>query len=446
MIAVGAVRRSDDLAAECTAIVELLQMRLAVLPLTNVQGQSPFGIEIGFAGRSGAVEGAFALRHAATGRILGTIRRSIDSADPSVAMQDVAEWAQDALWQHLAAPALDGLEAPGAIPSELHLHGASVALWREADASREAELHLRRARMAEPDNAAAAIMWGLSVYNRMVYWPPSEMVLDAEHRERCLAALAEIIPPFADQLDDAPLLKLGAAKLLWMAGRQYMSLAERMADEAFARSTAFAAAQATRAQIAMLKGDTDLALNLFEQAIALADYGSPFHAYLLVLKAKTFCATGDRRSLRATLDELFVVRPEARPISIMFMLGEDAPLAPHLEEKLTAMSVVEARTLLVFLYQSNARWLLLPQHQANVMRGPVRTCAICTGRTSFRAMSPLFSCRPRVRRIPPLPAPCETGSAGPLPAGRGAMPTSRPPVAPVERWLSTICRAPDGNA
>jgi DNA-binding winged helix-turn-helix (wHTH) protein/tetratricopeptide (TPR) repeat protein len=371
MIAVGAVRHPDDLADVGATIIEALHMRLAALPLTNVQERTPFEIEIGFAGHPDAVDGAFALRHAETGRVLSTIRSSIDPADPAPAMQDIAEWAQDALWQHLAAPALDGLETPGVIPAELHLHGASVMLWREADASREAELHLRRARMAQPDNAAAAILWGLSVYNRMVHWPPTEMVLDAEYRENSLASLGEIIPRFADKLDDAPLLKLGAAKLLWMAGRQYMSLAETMADEAFARSTAFAAAQATRAQIALLKGETDLALTLFDQAIALADYGSSFHTYLLVLKAKTYYAAGNRRSLRATLNELFLVRPEARSISVMFM-QEEASLPPHLKERLATMSLAEARTILIFLYQSNARWLLRQDHQANLMRGPVR--------------------------------------------------------------------------
>jgi DNA-binding winged helix-turn-helix (wHTH) protein/tetratricopeptide (TPR) repeat protein len=372
MIAVGRLRRPDYLAAESASIVEALQLRLAALPLAHVQGRSHFEIEIGLAGEARAVHGAFAIHHVATGQVLGTLRRSIDPTDPSPVMQDVAEWAQDAIWQHLAAPALAGLEGPGTVPVELHLHSASLALWREGDAAREAERHLSRARLAQPDNAAAAILWGLSVYHRMVNWPPSEMIFDAGYRERCLATLGKTIPRFADELTDRPLLKLGAAKLLWMAGRQYMSLAERMAEEAFAQSTAFAAAQATRAQIAMLKGETAFALELFEQAIALADYGSLFHIYLLVLKAKTYCAAGDRRRLRSTLDELFVVHPEARPISIMFMLDEDAPLAPNLEERLLGMSAAEARAILVFLYQSNARWLLLPEHQANVMRGPVR--------------------------------------------------------------------------
>ena len=151
-----------------------------------------------------------------------------------------------------------------------------------------------------------------------------------------------------------------------------MQLAERLADEAHAGSTAFAAAHATRGQILMLKGEIAEGLALLKRASQMAQYGSDFHVYLLALECGAHLADGDRRRLRAALAELALARPDSGSLALFMLPEDEAELSPFEAERIAAIPAAQFRLMIDFFYQANGRWFMRPEHRANFMRGLVR--------------------------------------------------------------------------
>src|SRR5690606_2511620 len=127
---------------------------------------------------------------------------------------------------------------------------------------------------------------------------------------------------------DNPLLVLGASKLLIFINRGHFELANRLADEAFEKSTAFAAAFSTRAQMRMVQGDFPEAHRLYDKAIELAEPGSEFLIYLKVLKTTMALAADDRAMVNALGAELYAINPAIRSGIGHFMMDPDAEMLP----------------------------------------------------------------------------------------------------------------------
>ncbi|RYE07878.1 MAG: hypothetical protein EOP22_15825 [Hyphomicrobiales bacterium] len=376
MIAIGAILGTMPADGGEAALVNGLREHLADQDTAGASPSTdgpPFLVEIGFGGSEKVLDCAFALRHAGSGEILATRRDSLNTNAPNLDLaRGIALWAQEAIWEHLVAPATRGRAAPADVPLELHLHDTASTLWRPADASREMERQLDRARRAHPEDPRPAIMWGLAVYTRIAVWPPSEVLTDADKREAFQAEVGEIALRHMDRLDDNSLLKLGAAKLLWLSGAHHLDLAERLALDVYRNGTAFAAAHATRGQIAMYRGDIEAAAELYDQAAQLAKYGSEFHVYLLVLKCTALLAAGDRPRLRQAMAEMFVASPSTRSTAPMMLPEEESDLSDQEKALLAGLSEQTMRTMLGYLFHATARWFVRREHRANILRPMVR--------------------------------------------------------------------------
>src|SRR5690606_13703129 len=144
---------------------------------------------------------------------------------------------------------------------------------------------LRQARQQSPNDPSLAVLWALNQLARLIHWPPDP----ALREPGAVAALEDEIERevlgHLNGIEAVPLLKLAAAKMLFFINRGHQALAEQVADEAFASSTAFAAAFATRGQSLMCAGRIEEAIRLYDRGLELSEFGSEFQAYLLVLKA-----------------------------------------------------------------------------------------------------------------------------------------------------------------
>ncbi|MBJ6986636.1 hypothetical protein JG620_04535 [Devosia sp. MC521] len=136
--------------------------------------------------------------------------------------------------------------------------------------------------------------------------------------------------------EDNPLLKLAAAKMLFFINRGHHEFAEQLAEEAFAESTAFAAAYATRAQLYMCAGQLEEALRLYDLGLELAEFGTEFYAYLLILKCTALMAGGRRAEVQATTLELFQAWPHAQAIALFFI----SPLQSMTPEQETMLATL----------------------------------------------------------------------------------------------------------
>lgn len=324
----------------------------------------PYSLDASLHADGGRLHGAFVLRCGATGQILQTFRAAFPEGDSAAAVDDLASRVHDAIWAHHAMPISVNL-APTERPLELRMHDAARLLSRTPSSWEKSSEQTSKALLDKPDDPTHAIMRGLALYADLiqrVHSADAWAEIEAEIEELALGALPAI--------QDNPLLMLGAAKLLFFIQRGHFELANQLADAAFAQSTAFGAAFATRAQMRMSEGAFEEALGLYDKAIELSEHGSEFHIYLLVLKATTLLAAGERAALDALCADIFTIKPIARMHIGLFVACPDAPeLPPDLEGLLASLGKQGAALMLLSFYNGSARQFRSPLHRNNVMRG-----------------------------------------------------------------------------
>ncbi|WZB77456.1 tetratricopeptide repeat protein [Achromobacter insuavis] len=110
-------------------------------------------------------------------------------------------------------------------------------------------------------------MWASHLYSRLVL----DLSADPTALEPQIEALVFQALP---HVRDNPMLALAAAKLLCFVSHGHLELAEALAEEAFARSTAFASAFAVLGQLRLNRGRLREAIDYFDQGIELAEAGS----------------------------------------------------------------------------------------------------------------------------------------------------------------------------
>src|SRR5690606_9754775 len=237
---------------------------------------------------------ALAMRGHGDSRPIGTLRCAMTAGDAVVEAIAATRWARSTIWRHIAYPAEPRLTAPSDIPLEVRLQQASRALVAPAQLWREGEEQLKLARQEAPDDPSLSVLWSLNQLARLIHWPPAPALQLEGAREALDIEIERQVLGNLDAVENMPLLKLAAAKMLFFINRGHHDLAEQLADEAFSSSTAFAAAFATRGQLLMCAGRIAEALQLYDRGLELSEFGSEFQAYLLVLKATALMALGDR--------------------------------------------------------------------------------------------------------------------------------------------------------
>ncbi len=316
------------------------------------------------------LHGAFVLRSIGERRVIATRRLS---ASPEAVRQhgrELARWARDALWRYFALPAAGALLTPTDAPVEIRLNEAARALTRSPERWRESEAQLRRARADRPDDPTLAVMWAMNLYARLIHWPLDPALLTPAGRAGIETQIEALVLDSLPAIDDNSLLRLAAAKLLFFIDRGHFELADRLAEEAFAGSTAFGAAFATRGQMQMCKGQFAEAGQAYDRGAALAEFGSDFHIYLLVLKCTAQMGADDRAGVVRTADELYLARPATRWMGLFFLSPYADSLPPDIAQMLAAFTPERGRETLTHLYHTSARHFRDPRHRANVMRGP----------------------------------------------------------------------------
>jgi DNA-binding winged helix-turn-helix (wHTH) protein len=336
----------------------------------QTSGRVTYSLDASFHSDAATLHAAFVLRHSPTRQVIGAFRARFSRSDTTRAVDEIAAEVKRAIWTHLAllpAPAIASIDTP----LEIRLHDAALILARTPVTWRENETQLAIARHENPDDPTLAIMWGLNLYARLLsqaiddeeMMPPAEWAAIEDEIE-CLA-LASL-----PKVQDNPLLVLAVAKLLFFINRGHFDLAAQLADEAFAKSTAFAAAFALQGQIKMCRGDIADALAFYDKGIEMSEHGSAFHLYLLVLKSTALLAANKRSALDRVCAELYAIKPITR-LELGFLMAD--PKVPELAQDIEAMlaSVEEdrARKLMNYHYNIFARRFLSLKHRRNVIRG-----------------------------------------------------------------------------
>jgi len=327
-----------------------------------------YWLELSFHARDGVLHVALLLAHGTTGQVLRSFRHiGTDAA----ATEALAGRVRDAIWSIEALPAPH--TRPGDAPLEVRLHDAALMMTQSPESWATSEARIAAARRERPDDPALGLSAGMALYARLlqqvapgrVPTPTQWAAVEDEMEDLALGALAAI--------DQHPLLALGAAKLLFFVDRGHFELAERLAEEAFARSTAFAAAFATLGQLRMCRGAFAEAVGLYDDGIALTPPGSTFHVYLAVLKCTALLAAGDRPGLAAAAEALFAVAPAERLRLGLFLVPPDSDALPAALEAVAAgLPAPYMRDLVFYHYQVSARHFRRPAHRHNVMAGFTR--------------------------------------------------------------------------
>lgn len=329
-------------------------------------GNACFHVEIGFHERNGSVHAAILLRDLPAQGILHSIRLVIDR-DEERAVDDLAKLLQARLWSHLAQ---GDLARPSlrTEPLALRIHNAGLLLGRGDQSWVEAEAQITRARHENPSDPHIQVMWATHLANRMILagQPLTDCERDAmedEIEEQAFLALPHI--------HKDTMLTLAVAKLLMQVNRGHFSLAEELAERAFSESVAFAASLSLLGQLRMFRGNLDEACTLFDRGIELADKGSEFHIFLIVLKCIAFAAGGRREELDETLASL-VYREHEKRIRLGLLFAPERPAKLDAEHMalLLAGGVDAARSILSYVHSTAARYFHLPEHRLNVLRGP----------------------------------------------------------------------------
>ena len=335
--------------------------------------QAPFAdyvLEASFYKNDTLLHAAFVLRHGPGRQAIASFRTAFANGDDNNVVRDLAINVQRALWAHMAMPASPVVITPSDIPLEIRIHDAARTLAPSSDSWRESEERIEAARVAAPDEPAFGIMRGLALYARLLFdaregkEPGSSEWREIEKEIEALA-LASL-----PNIQDNPLLVLGAAKLLLFVDRGHFDLAERLAENTFASSGAFAAAFSTLAQLRMYRGRTQEALTFYDKGIELSKYGSEFHIYLLSLKCRALLAANNRVDLEKTAKELYAAKPFTRMQVGLFLAPPDSgTLAADLEILLFKLTRWQARRLACYLYYVSARHFQVREHRENTMRG-----------------------------------------------------------------------------
>ncbi|NMA99433.1 MAG: winged helix-turn-helix transcriptional regulator [Phyllobacteriaceae bacterium] len=327
-----------------------------------------YGIEVTLLEEGRMLHCALAMRTGKGGRIVSTHRAAVGAQSVVTGAITASRWARGAVWRHIAVPDDPGLTAPSDVPLEIRLQEASRALVRPTQMWREGEAQLRQARATFPNDPTLTMLWALNQLSRLIHWPPDPALtqpgaitaLEDEIEREVLAHLHHV--------EDNPLLKLAAAKMLFFINRGHHALAEKLADEAFASSTAFAAAFATRGQLLMCAAQLDEAIRIYDKGLELSAFGSEFQAYLLVLKATALMAADQQQAVARVAEELFTARPAGRELALFFA-SDPLQLDAGQQAILAALTPEQGRLMLLHLHHTSARHFRQKHHRANVLAG-----------------------------------------------------------------------------
>lgn len=271
------------------------------------------------------------------------------------------------IWAHRAlAPETD---APTQPPLELRLHEATSLFadptisWRDTLHRLDAHGHL----LEHPP--VRDITRAMVLYTRIVQQSFHAQCLSIEEWDALEADIENLVLPHLPAIAGQPLLELAASRLLAATGGRHFDTAFALARAGFAGTTAFATAFSTLGQCHAYLGQFDSACDLYERGIELAEPGSEFHVYLLVLQCIVHLGRDDRPALAQTRQTLFDTKPGTRQELGIMLYDVDSPLPADLAAALPFLDKAMLRHLLQICDRKTRNFFRNPRHRANLMRG-----------------------------------------------------------------------------
>lgn len=338
-------------------------------PVLGVPDPTPFVLKGSFHDDGKTLHAAFVLLRGPDGRVVRTVRSTFAGDEEGVVERIVSD-CRAAIWSDRARTPAAPLVVVTELPLEVRMHEAALMLAMPPERWRETEAQLARARAERPNDSDLDVMWCIHLYLQLLRPPHEGPLMTQTERAEIEAKIEAVALESLAAVQDNPLLVLAIAKLLLFVDRGHLALVDRLADEAFAKSTGFAAAFATQAQIRMYSGRIGEALRLLDSGAELSEPASEFQVYLLILKCIALMAAGRRRMLDRTSDQLYALRPEYR-FHIGLMLADPTleALSPDLEMVLAAIDEAAARSALDYLFYVAGRRFPKLRQRSNVMAG-----------------------------------------------------------------------------
>jgi hypothetical protein len=311
----------------------------------------------------------FRARAFRAGRLFCVERHRIATAEDQVAGQlatadALADRIASSIWRNLAA------HVEHHEPLPVQLHRASATLVGGHISWQESERRLRQVLAEDPNDHIAKLMLATSIHTKYIENGIDILMAGLDCRsadEDEIEALVTASLPF---IQAEPYYAIMAAKLLHFIDRGYRRMAVELAENAHRSSTSPAASLAIIGQMRSFEGQIDQGLSSLEQALELSEPNSQFWLYLLVMKAQSQLAAGDRAGLDATLAQLYQGRPELKSFMDIMFARHDEPSREALAVVQSA-SKARARATLLFVYYINARLFRYEDHRENVLRTPV---------------------------------------------------------------------------
>lgn len=330
--------------------------------------KSSFSLEVSLYPSGGALHCALVLRRGQGGDVIGAARPVISEPGqvPSVVAEAVQQF-RSLIWHQHVRSVMD-TQMPSAPPVHVAMHEAGRLLMASAESWIESVDQVRAALVANPDDPQTRLMWALSLYVQVIMGTDGQILPD-EQRLPIEDEIESIALRALDDVVDNPMLKLSAAKLLLFIGRGYGELAERLAEEAFESSTAFAASFAILGQARLMRGRLEEGMDLLERGLEIVDPNTEFAVYMMVYLCSGKLAAEDHEGLTALLAHLLELSPVTQFTVAPFCVLVDQPLSPTNQAILTQMGEERARRTLEYIHMSSARQYENPVHRRNVLRG-----------------------------------------------------------------------------
>lgn len=330
-----------------------------------------FSLDMSFYGAGEILHVATVLRDGPSRQILSAHRLAFNASEAARAEADLlAGRVQAAIWHRLTLGSL-AVAAPTDRPLEIRMHDAALMLARSEESWIAMGEQLAEARANSPEDPTTCLMWGLYLHSRLLLGAASTH-LTPEARVSLEDEIEALVFSVLPDIGDNPILMLAAAKLIFFTGRGHEALAEHLAEQAFAASTAFAAAFAILGQIRLGAGAAAQAVDLYDHGLELAEPGSQFEVYLLVLRAAALLAAGDRAALESTCERLYAVKPATRSqIGLFVTLPEPDGMSAEARGWFELLSFEQAESTVMYLYYVFARLYRRQEHRENFLRGIV---------------------------------------------------------------------------
>ena len=272
LLVIGPVRSPDAVGAAAQALLERLRQAIlahtaaghTVLLRPEWRPDGPgapcrCSLEASFLAQASGPTAALVLREEPSRHVVLSLRMAA-SAQPDLSR--LAAELVGAIWRRVALGA-PGAATPTDVPLPLRMQAAAVLLGPPNDPWEENERRAALARGEDPADPAAALMWAMTRYARLMF-PPDWAAADLEGYGAVQEEIEGLVFASLQAARGDPILSVAAAQLLLWTGRGHMDLAEELAQAALSSTTAFAAALPVHGQVRGYRGDTDVALRLFD--------------------------------------------------------------------------------------------------------------------------------------------------------------------------------------